>query len=855
MRTLLGGITVPDRPPGHIRRAHLLDRLDASGAGRIVVVAPPGYGKTVLLADWVAGRPGGPPGAWVSLAGVDDAARFRSGLRTALGRALGRELGGEPSARPAGPAGDDLVEQLAALLDGAPQPVRLVVDDLQELTSAEVLDDLVRLARRGPAGLQLVLASRREPPRSLAGPRSAGGQYRLPADDLRFSPDETAAFLRACGRQLRTDQVASLHARTGGWAAGLRFAVRALSCADDPAAVLEHFPGGDSAVADYLTGEVMSALPVQERRFLQVAAVCAELPVGLAAALTRRADAGRVLEQLVRDSALVQGTGTGSYRILPLLRTYLRADLERQQPALYRRSQAAAARWWLRSGDPVHALRHAQRAGDPQPVVALLRAQGVRLVGTGRLDAVRQALAAAWPSGETADRWTALLDALTQHLAGAHAEARAALRRARRVRTGRADPATDALRTSVEWLVTGEQPACPCREGAADLPPELRSLRELCRATACTGTVGADPDDLAARLDGVLAVATERGLPYFAVWARSMSAVLEAGRGSRPAMTSAATPALAEAARLDRQPVEWTAQVSALLAHGDLLVGDAAAARARTTAALDAGALPPAAEYALRVVLTTALADLGEQYPGGPEACRAARAACGDTPVAGLLLAAPAVLEHRAAVVRGRPEVGAEIAEWLERRVGKVAEVLLMDAWAHLAELRWDAAAAAAGPIATGSVPVLLAHSPVEAHLVLAEAALRAGDPDRGRAEVRTALSLGADLDVVRPFTAAGAATVDLLRSAPPALTGTPLGRRVAAVLATTRPGPAAPLSERERAVLALLPSLLSAGEIADELTVSVNTVKSHIRSIYSKLGVSTRRDAVRLAHEHALLS
>ncbi|MGE3257730.1 response regulator transcription factor [Pseudonocardia sp.] len=83
----------------------------------------------------------------------------------------------------------------------------------------------------------------------------------------------------------------------------------------------------------------------------------------------------------------------------------------------------------------------------------------------------------------------------------------------------------------------------------------------------------------------------------------------------------------------------------------------------------------------------------------------------------------------------------------------------------------------------------------------------------------------------------------------------TPFARRVAAVLAAIRPGPVAPLSERERAVLELLPSLLSAGEIADELTVSVNTVKSHIRSIYGKLGVSTRRDAVCRAQEHGLLT
>ncbi|MGD9529390.1 MAG: AAA family ATPase, partial [Pseudonocardia sp.] len=832
MRSLRNGITVPDRPEGHLRRAQLLDRLDGSEARWIVVVAPPGYGKTVLLADWLAGRPDGPPRAWISLAAVDDGARFRSALVRAVAGALGAVPDGPPDQRP----GDDPVEQLAALLDGAPQPVRLVLDDLQELSSPEALHDLARLVHHGPAGLQLVLAGRTPPPGLLACPGPAGGPQMLCADDLRFSPEDTAALLGASGVQLRADQVAHLHAQTGGWVAGLRFAVRALCCADDPAAVLEHFPGGDSSLADYLTGEVLSALPATQRRFLQVAAVCTTLPVELAVALTRQVDAGRILETLVRDTALVQRAGGGCYRIHPLLRSHLLTGLERREPALYRRSQATAARWWQRSGDPVHALRHAQRAGDPQLVVALLRTRGIRLVGSGRLDAVRQAIGAVWPSGETGDRWTALLDALAQHLAGAHAEARAALRRAKRVRTGPRDPATDALRMGVEWLVTGEPPARTGADGV--LPPELEALRELCRATSCAGTVGADPDDLAARLDRVLTVAAERALPYFAVWARSLYAVLEAGRGRRQAMAAVATAALADAARLDgrlaTRPVEWTAQTCALLAHGDLLAGDAAAARTRAEQALRTEALPPMAEYALRVLLTAASADLGE-HPGEPEACRAARAACGDAPVMGLLLATPAALEHRAAVVQGHLEVGAEIAEWLERRVGKVAEVLVMDAWAHLVQQNWDAAAAAAGPVVAGSVPALLAHSPVEAHLVLAEAALQAGDPDRGRAEADAALALGADLDVLRPFTAAGGATADLLRSAQDAPVATPFARRVAAVLAAIRPGPVAPLSERERAVLELLPSLLSAGEIADELTVSVNTVKSHIRSIYGK--------------------
>ena len=152
-------------------------------------------------------------------------------------------------------------------------------------------------------------------------------------------------------------------------------------------------------------------------------------------------------------------------------------------------------------------------------------------------------------------------------------------------------------------------------------------------------------------------------------------------------------------------------------------------------------------------------------------------------------------------------------------------------------------------------VPTLLPHTVVEAHLLDAEAALQAGDRPAGRAALEAAWARAEPIGVVRPFALAGPCTQELLTARAAGNGRGPFANQVAVARAAVLPDPAVLLSEREQAVLALLPSLLNAREIADEFTVSVNTVKSHIRAIYAKLGVSSRREAVRQAHDRGLLS
>ena len=211
--------------------------------------------------------------------------------------------------------------------------------------------------------------------------------------------------------------------------------------------------------------------------------------------------------------------------------------------------------------------------------------------------------------------------------------------------------------------------------------------------------------------------------------------------------------------------------------------------------------LRPAAEFTLHVVLGTALGDLGERA-AGIAGCRAARAKFGDVTFPPPLLAALAVLEYWSVLALSGPAAAVETAEWLERRVGKVGEVLLMNAWAHLYDGQYEAASAAVGPIAVGAVAALVLHTPIEVHLVQAEAAAQSDDMDSCRAAVVAALTLGEAMGVVRPFALAMGLTGELLRSSPPTDVSAQFAEQLSEALRVVHSEIAAPLSERELAVL-----------------------------------------------------
>ena len=286
-------IAVPQLPRGLVGRAGLWADLDAAGgADAALVCAPAGYGKTVLLADWAQASTGADIGsdtAWVSLDRDDnDPQRLWTAVVAALagcpsvppGSRLHAPWVWRPDAQP------EFLAELTDAVQALPRPVRLILDDVHELADPVALHGLQTLLRNRPTGFQLVLSSRFDPPLSLPRLRLAGRLCELRADRLRFSPAETATLLERSGLNLTPAQVDTLHQRTGGWAAGLRLAALALSRTTDRDGFLDQFSGNDSSVADYLTGEILSAVPEDIQEFLRVS-ISDPIPSGLTAATFR----------------------------------------------------------------------------------------------------------------------------------------------------------------------------------------------------------------------------------------------------------------------------------------------------------------------------------------------------------------------------------------------------------------------------------------------------------------------------------------------------------------------------------------------------------------------------------------
>ena len=863
LRVPLSKIAVPELPAEFVPRPLLRQCLDEATAAQVIVVsAPAGSGKTLMLADWVRNGEG-PDTAWISLDADDnDPRRLWSAVLTSLLAvpSVARDIPVPwPEDSEEDPPVADLLEVVVELLETLDPPVRVVLDDVHELTGREVLNDLARLIRRRPAGVRFVLASRSDPPISIPRLRLEGRLHELRADLLRFTVDDTAALMTATGRTLTPAQVAVLQARTDGWAAGLRLAALALRRTDDTDAFLTQFSGDERSVAEYLTGEILDGLTPETQDFLRVVSVCSPVPAALAAELSGRADADRLLDELRQETALVERTSPGTYRIHPLLRSYLTADLARTRPETYRRSQADTARWWFSRSAPVHALRHAERADDRELITQLVRSSGVTLFLSGELGPLRRALAAAGAEARAADPWLALTAAITHLDARAVTAATAEMSAARLAWPTTPDASLDALRVCAELLATGLGLAV---EPLAGLPesgqtdPAMEALLHASRGIAEFGNpVGADVELARAEMERALVLARSEDLGYLEVQTLAILASLAEREGDYRTMATLAERAVGVATRRGWFPSAWSAWSAGMLSYADLLGGDPARAAARCEESLGTwDTLPPESAYTLHAVHGAALADQGQRSAGLAE-MRSARAEFGETPGLPSMVAGLGVLEHRTALLNGNPEAAAEVADWLAPRIGETGEVLLLKAWTEAAQGRHEAACTTIAPLFEPDASTLLPHTVVEARLVEAEAALHADDPVTGRGALELALAQAETLGVVRPLALAGPATQQLLNSRPAAIGWGPFGARVAAARTAIVAAPASLLSEREMAVLALLPSLLNAREIAAEFTVSVNTVKSHIRSIYSKLGVSSRRDAVLQAYERGLLS
>ena len=275
----------------------------------------------------------------------------------------------------------------------------------------------------------------------------------------------------------------------------------------------------------------------------------------------------------------------------------------------------------------------------------------------------------------------------------------------------------------------------------------------------------------------------------------------------------------------------------------------------RTADALDSGvSASPPLRYALQAVHGAAAFDLGEPADGLAELQRA-RSEFGNHHTGPQQCASMATLEFRAALLLGHAAAARTVLGWLTDRIGDRGDLLVMRGWAETAGGHHEHARALIRPVLDGSAAVLLPASVVDAWLLETSIAVAAGERPAARRALQNALALAEPLDALSPFVQAGPGVRELLVHHHGSFGASDDFAHRALAAGPVRETQQALLSERELTVLGLLPSMLSLDEIAADLTVSVNTVKSHVRSIYAKLGVSNRRLAVLAAHEHGLLN
>jgi LuxR family maltose regulon positive regulatory protein len=895
----------PTARPGFVARARLVDRLTEGLASELTLVcAPAGFGKTALLADWAHSSPR--PVAWLSLdEGDNDPARFwrhaaaaLDQLRVGVSEQLGALL--DPPPRSFEGVVTALVNQLAA----EPEPLVLVLDDYHVIETPPVHDSIGFLLGHLPRQLRLVLASRSDPPLGLARLRAGGQLTEVRVADLRFTAEEAAAVLHAAlGAGLPQAAVAALTDRTEGWAAGLQLAALSLQGRADPASFVETFTGSHRYILDYLTEEVLDRQPQHLVAFLLETSVLERLCGPLCDAVTGRRDSQQLLEQIERANLFLvpldQVRGWWRYHQLfaDLLRVRLHQEQPERPPALHR----AAATWFEAHGLVDEAVRHTLAAGDATEAASLVDRHAQALLGRGEGVTLRRWLEAL-PTGQVRSRpRLCLILAIIALIAGRFDEVEALLTQAERAYDAglppepSADTSPSGMANVPAWVaVLGAELAY--RRGDADRTIQL----------ARQGRAVADAEDryLGYFVGWNLAMGTllqgrvrdaETALAELATdpWATGPQSYLRVRSWYMLAQAQRAQGRLGTALRSCQQALESADRPAAPVA-GVAHVGLAEVLRER-------GELDEALQQATEGValcrqltyaqwLGTGLTTLawirqarGDQAGALAAIEEAEQAMPNPEGIVGLVFP---VAVQRARLLLAHGQI-AEAAQWAQRRrlsaedeptYAREPEYLVL-ARLLLAQRAPARALGLLKRLHDLAAAQGRAGSVIEIQALQALTLTETGEEQAALSALTQALILAAPEGWLQIFVDEGAPMAALLAqlvaskhpSQPAPDTGVPtkyVGRLLAAfgqasshlarpagrAAIVTIPGLVEPLTDRELEVLELLAAGTSNQQIADELVVTVETVKKHVSHILDKLQAANRTQAVARGRQLGLL-
>lgn len=375
----VGKLAPPQTQVFAVRRDILLERLtNHSRGGLVLVLSPPGFGKTTLLAQWRAALLAAQPAravAWLSLDEADaDANGFLAHLVLAFDAAGVSCDSLAQRARAQGLDPDPQRNLLALLnaLTAQAQRVTLILDDYHRAASAAVDEVVLRLIEHSAPTLELVIASRFRPAWPVATLKARGMLHEIDAGDLVLSLSEAAAIL---GPEFDRPALSVLHARTEGWAVAVQLARLWIARAGGSAAALQSLSGHVDDIAEYLAGQIVETLPQECRDFLIETSLLERFNADLADQARGRSDSARILAQLTAFDALIvplDATRTW-FRYHLMLAEYLRTRLESRRA---RQIHRAAARWFSGHRDWVPAVAHALRADDTALAVDLMQTAG-----------------------------------------------------------------------------------------------------------------------------------------------------------------------------------------------------------------------------------------------------------------------------------------------------------------------------------------------------------------------------------------------------------------------------------------------------------------------------------------------